>query len=98
MHRSARRTKKRAKMEHPERNVTACRVAAYGARDAALAWEDHYSNWREANLKPKRPTACQNAFYHAGRAMRKMAHGDDFLTGGPRKEDENTERRDEPTT
>ena len=61
------------------------KVAMYGTRDAALAWEKHYSSFLEI-LGFKRSFACQNAFYHETRAIRLIVHGDDFLTGGPEKE------------
>ena len=61
------------------------KVAMYGTRDAALAWENHYSSFLES-LGFRRSLGCQNAFYHEARAIRLIVHGDDFLTGGPEKE------------
>ena len=60
------------------------KVAMYGTRDAALAWEKHYSSFLE-NIGLKRSLGCQNAFYHEARAIRLVVHGDDFLAGVPEK-------------
>ena len=60
-------------------------VAMYGTRDAALAWEKHYSTFLES-LGFRKSIGCQNAFYHEARAIRIIVHGDDFITGGPETE------------
>ena len=61
------------------------KVAMYGTRDAALAWENHYSSFLQS-LGFKRSLGCPNVFYHESRAIRLVVHGDDFLTGGPATE------------
>ena len=53
----------------------------YGTRDAALAWEKHYSSFLES-IGFTRSIGCQNAFYHKARAIRIIVHGDDFLIEG----------------
>ena len=52
------------------------KVAMYGTRDAALAWENHYSSFLES-IGFTRSIGCQNAFYHEARVIRIMVHGDD---------------------
>ena len=61
------------------------KVAMYGTRQAAQAWENHYSEWLQG-LGFVKPISCPNAFVHLKRAVRVVVHGDGFLSAGPRSE------------
>ena len=53
----------------------------YGCRRAGQAWEDHYSGVL-ANVGFKRAMSSPVAFYHPGRDLWAVVHGDDFVFTG----------------
>ena len=53
----------------------------YGARDAAHSWENEYSGFME-EVGFRRGIASPCVFYHNGRDIRAVVHGDDFTILG----------------
>ncbi len=53
----------------------------YGFRKAAAAWEDLYSEKFES-CGLKRGMGCGVVFYHSGRDLSCVVHGDDFTFCG----------------
>lgn len=53
----------------------------YGTREAATSWEDHYSDWL-LSLGFRRGRASICVFWHPGRDICTVVHGDDFVTVG----------------
>ena len=67
------------------------RVSMYGTRDAALNWSLEYSKTLIASGY-KQGVANPCLFYHAGKDVSVMVHGDDFAAVGEEKDVAETER------
>ena len=69
----------------PDNLVAHLKRCVYGTRDAGAIWEECYAG-ALVEMGFTRGVASPCCFYHAGRNLRVVVHGDDFTCLGPKAE------------